>query len=483
MKQFPYGYDQAGNRTSEQIDLGVTGANYNNVNELTNTIGGGPVRFVGHLDEPGTVLIGTNAAAMGLQSTSFVGFAQTTLGTNVVTITATDYSSNSRTNRYQVVITNNSVARTLTYDLNGNETSVVTASSTNTYEWDAADRLVAINSGINRSEFTYDGLGRRVRIVEKANGVAQNTNLFLWCGTELCEQRDSTGGTVTKRFFARGEQINGTNYYFTRDHLGSVREMTDGTGAIRARYEYDPYGRRTKAQGDLDSDFAFTGHYYHATSGLYLTLYRAYDTEAGRWLSRDPINEDRGLNLYDYVLNNPVSSIDPYGLLTAVVVGGPSPADAQNSSGNPFGHAAIAFSGRGIYSFGTPEDFGTSFTDFLNVQAEYRDSTVYILNTTPEQESAMIAYLENVQQERPNLGRYPDNCAGRTTGALKEAGAAPPGLTEMPHSDSFSLGDNVNGYWPSGIGDALKDAGALQISVPKGTTLPPHLLTGFNPRK
>ena len=106
LKQFLYGYDQAGNRTSEQIDLGVTGANYNNVNQLTTTIGGGPVRFVGHLDEPGTVLIGTNAATMGLQSTSFVGFAQTTLGTNVVTITATDYSSNSRTNRYQVVITN-----------------------------------------------------------------------------------------------------------------------------------------------------------------------------------------------------------------------------------------------------------------------------------------------------------------------------------------------------------------------------------------
>src|SRR5258708_8329733 len=107
---------------------------------------------------------------MGLQSTSFVGFAQTTLGTNVVTITATDYSSNSRTNRYQVVITNNSVARTLTYDLNGNETSSVTATATNTYEWDAADRLVAINSGINRSEFTYDGLGRRVRTAGKANG-------------------------------------------------------------------------------------------------------------------------------------------------------------------------------------------------------------------------------------------------------------------------------------------------------------------------
>src|SRR5258708_33971892 len=144
---------------------------------------------------------------MGLQSTSFVGFAQTTLGTNVVTITATDYSSNSRTNRYQVVITNNSVARTLTYDLNGNATSVVTAISTNTYEWDAADRLVAINSGPNRSEFIYDGFGRRVRILEKTNGSLQADKRFAWSGLALCEERDSTGTSVTKRFVGGGEQI------------------------------------------------------------------------------------------------------------------------------------------------------------------------------------------------------------------------------------------------------------------------------------
>jgi len=76
LKQFLYGYDQAGNRTSEQIDLGVTGANYNNVNQPTNTIGGGPVRFVGHLDETGTALTGTDAATMGLQSSSFVGYSK-----------------------------------------------------------------------------------------------------------------------------------------------------------------------------------------------------------------------------------------------------------------------------------------------------------------------------------------------------------------------------------------------------------------------
>ena len=69
-----------------------------------------------------------------------------------------------------VVVSSGSTPKTLTYDLNGNEISVITATTTNTYEWDAGDRMTAINNGGSRSEFTYDGLGGRVQIIEKANG-------------------------------------------------------------------------------------------------------------------------------------------------------------------------------------------------------------------------------------------------------------------------------------------------------------------------
>jgi len=78
-----------------------------------------------------------------------------------------------------------------------------------------------------RSEFAYDGLGRRAQIVEKSNGTVTGTSKFVWCGKQLCEERDSTGTNVSKRFFAEGEQIGGANYFFTRDHLGSIREMMD----------------------------------------------------------------------------------------------------------------------------------------------------------------------------------------------------------------------------------------------------------------
>jgi RHS repeat-associated protein len=329
LKQYVYGYDKSGNRTSEQIQSGagvppaISSATHNNANQLTSTSGGGALRFRGSLDELGTVTVAGSSAAVDSETTNFVAYAEVSSGTNIVPVVGTDYSNNSRTNQYQIIVTNNSVAKTLTYDLNGNLASVVTGTSTNTYEWDAADRLTATESRtgvspVTRSEFSYDGYGRRTQIVEKQNASVVSTQKFLWRGTALSEERDSTGGTVTKRYFGQGQinyQPSTINLFYTRDHLGSVREMTDNTGSIRARYEYDPYGRVTQISGDLASDFRYTGHYFHPISGMYLPVFRAYDPEAGRWISRDPIQEEGGLNLYAYVGNSPLDATDRLGLV------------------------------------------------------------------------------------------------------------------------------------------------------------------------
>jgi RHS repeat-associated protein len=358
LKQFAYDYDRAANRTSELIQTNsslppsLTSSTINSLIQQLSVSGAGPMRFKGHLDEIASVTVGGSPATVDPKTTNFVGYANVVVGTNVIPIVATDYSGNVRSNRYQVVITNG-VTRTLAYDLSGNMISNMTAALATSYEWDAANRLTAISSGTNRSEISYDGFGRRYQIVEKQNGSIASTKTFLWCGPEVCEERDATGGTVTKRFFGQGEQISATNYFFTRDHLGSVREMADAAAALHARYDYTSYGARTKLSGDLDADFGFTGHYLHAMSGLCLTFFRAYSPDIPVWLSRDPLGTQgagtltvapvepqpalagagaaspdplslllqANLNPYAYCDNSPLGGADPLGLCNYVKTG------------------------------------------------------------------------------------------------------------------------------------------------------------------
>ena len=90
--------------------------------------------------------------------------------------------------------------------------------------------------------------------------------------------------------------------------------MTASNGVVQAEYDYDPYGRQTKLSGSMDADFGYTGFYQEKAAGLDLTWFRAYDAEKGRWLSRDPLGEFTGLNLYAYIMNSVLSFVDRYGL-------------------------------------------------------------------------------------------------------------------------------------------------------------------------
>jgi RHS repeat-associated protein len=202
-----------------------------------------------------------------------------------------------------------------------NQISVSTApGSTRTNEWDARSRLVAVVAGNQRTEFTYDGLSRLASLRLLTNGSQASLRRFVWRGNQICEERDGTG-TATKRYFKQGMKIEGGpnagTYFYTRDHLGSIRELTDSGGTVRARYAYDPFGRRTRVAGDLEADLGFTGLFFSPESSLCLATFRAYDPELGRWLSRDPLRDaekKEGPNLYAYVGNNPVNMIDPLGL-------------------------------------------------------------------------------------------------------------------------------------------------------------------------
>jgi RHS repeat-associated protein len=311
LKRYAYGFDAATNRTSEQIDDSVSGLTYDTRNQLLAQSPSGAMRFSGTVSEPATVSVNGTPAVVGADN-HFAAETPVPTGTSVVSITARDSSGNAQTNQYQLTSTGANL--TFAHDANGN----LITDGTRTFTWDAEDRLIAVTSGSHTSTFSYDGLSRRVEVIEADSGVTSSDTKFVWCGWSICEARDASG-TVLKRYFAQGVQDGGTAFFYTRDHLGSVQELTDGAGAVRARYDYDPSGRRTKISGDRDADVGFTGHYEHGPSHLTLAPFRAYDADLGRWISEDPMSLWAGPNLYAYAGGNPTTYVDPLGLaLTSV---------------------------------------------------------------------------------------------------------------------------------------------------------------------
>ncbi|MEZ5327068.1 MAG: RHS repeat-associated core domain-containing protein [Verrucomicrobiales bacterium] len=224
----------------------------------------------------------------------------------------------------------------LSYDGNGNTLTQNDPLSSRkfAYEWDAIGRLTAIvvdengngsnDSADSRTEYSYDGLDRRYKMIEKTGTGGSGwstgiTSYFIWDGVELSQKRiggSSSGYTKNNYYSGMGEtRFPGTvHYYYTTDHLGSVREVTNSSRTVVGAYDYSPYGMRTNIYGSFAADFGYTGHQYHKASGLHLALYRAYDAQLGRWLSPDPIGEAGGLNLYGYVGGDPINLLDVLGL-------------------------------------------------------------------------------------------------------------------------------------------------------------------------
>jgi len=153
----------------------------------------------------------------------------------------------------------------------------------------------------------YDGLSRRVAIAADGGAAIR----FGWCGSSLCQQR-SGADVPTRRYLAEGEAglTDTTRLYYSVDQLGSVRDALDATsGRSAAHFDYDWYGERLGARTPSATDFRFAGLFLHQPSGLDLSATRAYDPATGTWLSRDPIGEAGGINLYTYVRHNPVRRI------------------------------------------------------------------------------------------------------------------------------------------------------------------------------
>jgi RHS repeat-associated protein len=193
----------------------------------------------------------------------------------------------------------------------------MTSDGTNSYKWDAANRLIEIDypGSNNKTEFIFDSASRCVTLVEITGGTVTDTKQFVWGKLSRLEERDASGN-VTKKFLKHGQVNASTSYFYICDHLGSVRQLSDSAGTIVRSYDYSPFGEEIGRQTGVDADFRYASLYFHNRSKLGLTAFRAYNASLACWISRDP--SEIGSNLYGYGANNPMKYIDPLGLFIEV---------------------------------------------------------------------------------------------------------------------------------------------------------------------
>ena len=99
------------------------------------------------------------------------------------------------------------------------------------------------------------------------------------------------------------------NYYIT--------EYLSDSGTIAAHYEYSPFGEIAVQTGSMATTFThrFSTKPWCAVTGFSEYEYRKYSPALGRWLSRDPIGERGGPDVYVALKNSPINNTDLLGLM------------------------------------------------------------------------------------------------------------------------------------------------------------------------
>ena len=135
---------------------------------------------------------------------------------------------------------------------------------------------------------------------------------YLWDPSEP----EATRVLAMTRWEANGTQVK-EHLYCMHDAMKNVTSLFGEARGRRALYEYRPYGGLVTSEGNMaqENKFRFSSEYMDDELGLIYYNYRHLNPRDGRWISRDPIAEQGGWNLFAFVNNNGIINFDLVGLI------------------------------------------------------------------------------------------------------------------------------------------------------------------------
>lgn len=246
------------------------------------------------------------------------------------------------------------------YDNNGNIIRKYPKDVTKTaykYSYSSSNQLIKIEvlkdilGQVTKTvDYKYDVLGRRIQksVIDAEDNSKSFTKRYLYYGSNIYAELDGSNNVLASYTHSplRPDDILSVNvasagvtaglaqssgkYYYLKDLVGTVTDITNTSGTVIQKYEYSIYGKifavRDGSGSDISSNpvlatsFTFTGREWDAESGMYYYRARYYDANTGRFMQQDPhpgklINPLTFSSKYTYAVNNPAMFSDPSGNL------------------------------------------------------------------------------------------------------------------------------------------------------------------------
>ncbi len=290
---YAYTYDGTGNRTSVVAPEGVTQYNYDKISQLTQAVLPGKDEQVFLYDE------------LGNRKTYKAGDAE-------FTYTANNLNQYTQINQDK-----------LAYDPNGN----LVSQGLWKYSYDSENRLVTATDQKGAAHYNYDSFGRRAG---KEIAVASQTNResYVYDDLNILAIYESSGNLKSKFIHGRGIdeplllKTRQKTFYYHLDGQTNIATLSDEAGKGAEHYHYDSGGSvkifdsngKSIPVSTTGNPYFYTGREFDFETGLFYLRSRYYSPEIGRFTSKDPVGITGGINLYQYVRNNPINLADPLGL-------------------------------------------------------------------------------------------------------------------------------------------------------------------------